>query len=161
MHALLLAPEEMIKPNQHSTVAGRNDISYSPGVWLPTRSLQVAASVLVADWIPCLTNNNANGRSRIRQTAKCILNWIITQLCSSRLQCTRNLFSGRYVRPLETCLLKQWSEVKWGEVKWSWVKCSEVRWSVVMRWNGAGGYLNEVKPNERVVKWSGVKLGEV
>jgi len=35
-------------------------------------------------------------------------------------------------------------------VKWSDVKCSDVRW------NGAVGNLNGVKPNERVVKWSEV-----
>jgi len=40
-------------------------------------------------------------------------------------------------------------------VKWSEMKFSDVRW------NEAVGNLNEVKPNERVVKCSEVKLGEV
>ena len=47
-------------------------------------------------------------------------------------------------------------------VKWSEVKCSDVRW------NGAVGNLNGVKPNERVVmcswvnfKWEEVKCWQV
>jgi len=47
------------------------------------------------------------------------------------------------------------SEVSTSVVKWSEVKCSNVRWS------GAVGNWNDVKPNERVVKCSEVYLGEV
>jgi hypothetical protein len=40
-------------------------------------------------------------------------------------------------------------------VKWSEVKYSDVCW------NGAVGILNVVKPNERVVECSEMKVGEV
>ena len=46
-----------------------------------------------------------------------------------------------------------WTSSK-SEVKWIEVKCSDVRWS------GAVGNLNGVKPNERVVKCSWVNLNE-
>ena len=45
----------------------------------------------------------------------------------------------------------------WGEVKCSVVMCGEVKCSDV-RWNGALGNLNGLKPNERAVKCSWVKF---
>jgi len=48
--------------------------------------------------------------------------------------------------------IEVWRKSSKSVVKWSEVKCGEVRW------NGAVGNLNGVKPNERAVKCSGVKF---
>ena len=44
--------------------------------------------------------------------------------------------------------IEVWRKSSKSAVKWSVVKCSDVRWK------GAVGNLNGVKPNERVVEWS-------
>ena len=48
--------------------------------------------------------------------------------------------------------IEVWRKSSKSAVKWSEVKCSDVRW------NGAVGNLNGVKPNERVVKCRWVKF---
>ena len=50
--------------------------------------------------------------------------------------------------------IEVWRKSSKSAVKWNEVKCSDVRW------NGAVGTLNGVKPNESVVKCDEVKLGE-
>ena len=50
--------------------------------------------------------------------------------------------------------IEVWRKSSTSAVKWSEVKCSDVRW------NGAVGNLNGVKPNEMVVKCRWVKFNE-